>query len=293
MMADGVVRSIVSLLCFHLFTKLQGSVWVRPFSKAINPAVVDERKQQNSNMGMVFGKTGVAEPAYKVLATVNSSGTTTTLPYEIRQYGQRFVAETEYTTGPGSKDSTSSPFRLLARYIGVFGEAENEGGTKMSMTAPVSMKEESSGQGGGTKIAMTAPVSMKEQRPATTATATATRRSCNSFSRTITRASKTFPFPPTRPSTFEPSRARRGPSTALRGPWTRTAPAHWPCSSERSCEESVWATSRRRAQQRRPSVTTTCWSTTSTGATIRPLRCPCFGGTRFGWNWMRRRSSIW
>jgi len=141
-------------------------VWVRPFSKPINPPV-DERKQQNSNMGMVFGKTGVAEPAYKVLATVNnSSGTTTTLPYEIRQYGQRFVAETEYTTGPGSKDSTSSPFRLLARYIGVFGEAANEGGTKMSMTAPVSMKEESSGQGGGgggTKIAMAAPVSMKEQ----------------------------------------------------------------------------------------------------------------------------------
>jgi len=104
-------------------------------------------------MGMVFGKTGVAEPSYKVLATIERSSS---MPYEIRQYGQRFVAETSYT-GDG-RDSQNSPFSLLAKYIGVFGEAQNQGSEKMSMTAPVAMKE----AGSSTKIAMTAPVAMKE-----------------------------------------------------------------------------------------------------------------------------------
>ena len=105
-------------------------------------------------MGIVFGKTGVSEPSYKVLATVSSGA----VPYEIRSYGQRFVAETEYT-GTG-RNSADSPFRSLARYIGVFGEAENKGGQKVSMTAPVAMSPSSGG--GGTKLSMTSPVSMKE-----------------------------------------------------------------------------------------------------------------------------------
>lgn len=105
-------------------------------------------------MGIVFGKTGVAEPSYKVLATIDKGS----IPYEIRQYGQRFVAETHYK-GDG-RDSTSSPFRLLAQYIGVFGDAQNEGQQKLAMTAPVAMKP---GEQQGTKIAMTAPVSMKTE----------------------------------------------------------------------------------------------------------------------------------
>jgi len=108
-------------------------------------------------MGIVFGKTGVAEPSYKVLATIDKGS----IPYEIRQYGQRFVAETYYT-GDG-RDSTNSPFRLLAKYIGVFGDAQNEGSQKLAMTAPVSMKPGEEQNKGSTKIAMTAPVSMKTE----------------------------------------------------------------------------------------------------------------------------------
>ena len=106
-------------------------------------------------MGIVFGKTGVAEPTYKVLMTQPRSEHRH-LSYEIRQYGPRFVAETYYydTGDGGGGDSNNSPFRLLAQYIGVFGDAQNNGNQKLAMTAPVSM---------GTKIAMTAPVSMKEQ----------------------------------------------------------------------------------------------------------------------------------
>lgn len=106
-------------------------------------------------MGMVFGKTGVAEPTYKVLATLSDHRL---VSYEIRQYGPRFVAETYYynSNGDDSRDANNnnSPFRLLAQYIGVFGDAQNDGNQKLAMTAPVAMT--------GTKIVMTAPVAMKE-----------------------------------------------------------------------------------------------------------------------------------
>jgi SOUL heme-binding protein len=100
-------------------------------------------------MGSVFGKESVAEPAFEVLlervqAPVHTS-------YELRRYGERFVAETYYS-GNGGDDS---PFRLLAGYIGVFGSPQNEASESITMTAPV-MK----GSGGGTAIAMTAPVMM-------------------------------------------------------------------------------------------------------------------------------------
>lgn len=103
-------------------------------------------------MGVVFGKQTVAEPAYDVILK-----RTVGVPYEIRRYGIRFAAETAFASN-GNEDDDSTPFRLLARYIGVFGSPENEGQEAISMTAPV-MKE-----GGGTstkepvKIAMTAPV---------------------------------------------------------------------------------------------------------------------------------------
>jgi SOUL heme-binding protein len=99
-------------------------------------------------MGSVFGKESVAEPAYEVLlkrlqAPVNTS-------YEIRRYGERFTAETSYG---GNSGDDSSPFRLLAGYIGVFGNPQNEASESITMTAPVI-------KGGGTAIAMTAPVMM-------------------------------------------------------------------------------------------------------------------------------------
>ena len=94
---------------------------------------------------MVFGKTNVEEPAFKLLFQ-NTKG----FSYEIRQYGQRFAAETAMSTENGA-------FNALARYIGVFGEAENEGSQSMAMTAPV-VKESQ----GGTAMAMTAPVVKSE-----------------------------------------------------------------------------------------------------------------------------------
>jgi hypothetical protein len=91
-------------------------------------------------MGMVFGKTGVEEPAFEMLLQ-HSKG----FSYEVRKYGQRFAAETNL---PGDQS-----FKALARYIGVFGEPQNEGQQSMAMTAPV-VKEKSK----ASTIAMTAPV---------------------------------------------------------------------------------------------------------------------------------------
>jgi hypothetical protein len=98
-------------------------------------------------MGMVLGKTGVAEPIYESLLSRSSVKT----PYEIRQYGTRYAIETDY-----SGDKTSNAFRSLAGYIGVGTAAQNEGSAAISMTAPVVTSKNTSNT--GTSIAMTAPV---------------------------------------------------------------------------------------------------------------------------------------
>jgi hypothetical protein len=91
----------------------------------------------------IFGKQTVDEPPFDVLLERNQGVDTT---YELRKYGKRFAATCTYS----SHDDKNSPFGALARYIGVFGKAQNEGGQKISMTAPVITSE--------TKIDMTAPV---------------------------------------------------------------------------------------------------------------------------------------
>ena len=93
-------------------------------------------------MGSVFGKENVAEPAFDVLLD-RANGPTS---YQVRRYGERFAAEAFYS------GDDNSPFRLLAGYIGVFGNPQNEGAESIAMTAPVMMHK------GGTSIAMTAPV---------------------------------------------------------------------------------------------------------------------------------------
>lgn len=108
-----------------------------------NEVILRNRK---SKMGMVFGKTGVEEPAFEVLLK-HSKG----FPYEVRKYGERFAAET-------AMSSENSAFQALARYIGVFGNPENEGQESMAMTAPV-VKETKA----AAKIAMTAPVVKSEE----------------------------------------------------------------------------------------------------------------------------------
>ncbi|KAL3816160.1 hypothetical protein ACHAXA_001647 [Cyclostephanos tholiformis] len=97
-------------------------------------------------MGSVFGKESVKEPPFEVLLERNTGKT----GYELRKYGTRFGASVEY-----SADDTSSPFGILAKYIGVFGTPQNSGSTSIAMTAPVVMENE-----GPTSIAMTAPVVM-------------------------------------------------------------------------------------------------------------------------------------
>jgi hypothetical protein len=98
-------------------------------------------------MGSVFGKQTVAEPPFDLLIERQHVNTS----YEIRKYNERFAATCAYAD-EGGEDDMNAPFSALARYIGVFGPAQNQGDEKISMTAPVVIA------GGGTKIDMTAPV---------------------------------------------------------------------------------------------------------------------------------------
>jgi hypothetical protein len=95
-------------------------------------------------MGMVFGKTGVAEPAYDIVLSRIAP-----YSYEVRHYGQRFAIETAYN----ARDGTGDAFMRLAGYIGVTTSPQNTGGSSIAMTAPVVTESTR-----GTTIAMTAPV---------------------------------------------------------------------------------------------------------------------------------------
>mmetsp|Transcript_17020 Transcript_17020/g.30889 ORF Transcript_17020/g.30889 Transcript_17020/m.30889 type:complete len:275 (-) Transcript_17020:63-887(-) len=99
-------------------------------------------------MGSVFGKESVKEPPFDILLLRPNVKT----PYELRKYGIRFAASVTYA----DTNDTGSPFGILAKYIGVFGTAQNEGSTSIAMTAPVVMEKEPEA------IAMTAPVIMED-----------------------------------------------------------------------------------------------------------------------------------
>lgn len=104
-------------------------------------------------MGMVFGKTNVAEPAFEIIY----QRSTLPMSFEIRKYGERYAAETswESTSTKSNDNDDDRPFTLLAKYIGVFGTPQNEGSIPISMTAPVMKQETTTAP---TAIAMTAPV---------------------------------------------------------------------------------------------------------------------------------------
>jgi len=103
---------------------------------------------------MVFGKVDVEEPKYEVILTRDGGP----VHYEIRRYGKRFAIETEMADPSAKGEGRNSPFMKLAGYIGVTGAAQNEGASKIAMTAPVTMKQ--SDEVKGQSIAMTAPVAM-------------------------------------------------------------------------------------------------------------------------------------
>ena len=64
-------------------------------------------------MGIVFGKTGSAEPSFSLLAS-SAKG------YEVRSY------PTLFTAAVAMEDAgDNNAFSILAKYIGVFGQPEN------------------------------------------------------------------------------------------------------------------------------------------------------------------------
>jgi len=113
--------------------------------KRTQPGNCPNNNQSKQSMGMVFGKTGVAEPAFDLLLKRSS----TAIPYEIRRYGVRYACETEFP----SDGNNGMGFRALAGYIGVGTEPQNDGGKGIAMTAPVVTENRK-----GAAIAMTAPV---------------------------------------------------------------------------------------------------------------------------------------
>jgi hypothetical protein len=76
-------------------------------------------------MGAMFGKIAVETPKYEVLVTKPL--------YEIRKYAPFVMVSTTTEDMVGGNSS----FSRLARYIGVFGKAENSTQETISMTAPV------------------------------------------------------------------------------------------------------------------------------------------------------------
>ena len=77
-----------------------------------------------SEMGMVFGRTGVAEPPFRLVLQ--------TQVYEVRSYDSLVGIET-------IMNDESNGFRSLASYIGVMGNPKNENNQPIAMTAPVAM----------------------------------------------------------------------------------------------------------------------------------------------------------
>lgn len=93
-------------------------------------------------MGMVFGVIKEETPKFTVLKR--------TATFEVRRYQPSIIAETVYATNEMGKNAGQA-FGRLARYIGVFSDAQNRSHSgeseKLAMTAPVLMAP--SGGGGG------------------------------------------------------------------------------------------------------------------------------------------------
>lgn len=104
-------------------------------------------------MGMVLGRISEEMPQHTVVATAAT--------YEIRKYARSIVVQCSYGKGGWGDSADGSPFGALARYIGVFGEAQNvaqAGAEKIAMTAPVLVTAPE-------PIAMTAPVLVTANEP--------------------------------------------------------------------------------------------------------------------------------
>jgi hypothetical protein len=92
-------------------------------------------------MGIVFGRTGTAEPPHQLLLKAAQG-------FEVRRYQSFCTASVEMKNGPG--------FQTLAKYIGVYGDPKNEASKPLAMTSPVIT--DGSKAGAGQSLAMTSPV---------------------------------------------------------------------------------------------------------------------------------------
>ena len=133
------------------FWSAPGHASARPISRKLRKSGVKQARaaaSTHATMGMVMGKISEEMPAFTVLHKAVS--------YEVRKYGPSVVAECSYGPGGWEASDGGSPFGALARYIGVFGKAQNEqkgASEAIAMTAPVLVTPPAS-----QKIAMTAPV---------------------------------------------------------------------------------------------------------------------------------------
>lgn len=82
---------------------------------------------QKEVMGIVFGVTGVEEPAWRVVARATSG-------YEVRRFPSCVSAAVPTHM---SKNGNGGAFPILAGYIGVTSAAKNDGKQTIAMTAPV------------------------------------------------------------------------------------------------------------------------------------------------------------
>ena len=96
-------------------------------------------------MGIVFGRTGVDEPVFRLVAR-SAKG------YEVRCYPGFVTATVHERLGP---NGNSGAFRILAGYIGVTSAPKNRGAQALAMTAPV---VQTPTQQPPVAMAMTAPV---------------------------------------------------------------------------------------------------------------------------------------
>jgi SOUL heme-binding protein len=101
---------------------------------------------------IITGRTGISaekglSPDFRLLASRGG--------FDVRAYPSYLVAEvthaSEKSGADADKDIRSNSFKILAKYIGVFGTPENEAQTALSMTSPVVMQQSES-------VSMTSPV---------------------------------------------------------------------------------------------------------------------------------------
>ena len=100
-------------------------------------------------MGIVFGRTGTAEPPFDLLTTISAGSDA--LPISVRSYSPYVIASVPMKTLDGGDNA----FGVLAKYIGVFGQPANTQGQGMAMTSPV-LQDQAKDE--GQALAMTSPV---------------------------------------------------------------------------------------------------------------------------------------